>query len=68
MLKAGALDVCCMPLYMKKGRPAYLFQIICRPADEEVLKKLKDYSAEMKDTVQAKADRLAEVGYEEYLK
>ena len=33
-----------------------------------VLKKLKDYSAEMKDTVQAKADRLAEVGYEEYLK
>mgnify|MGYP003181145370 CR=1 FL=1 len=37
-------------------------------SDEEVLKKLKDYSAEMKDTVQAKADRLAEVGYEEYLK
>ena len=32
LLKAGALDVCCMPLYMKKGRPAYLFQIICKPA------------------------------------
>lgn len=31
------------------------------------LEKLKAYSAEMKDTVQAKADRLAEVGYEEYL-
>ena len=30
--------------------------------------KLKAYSAEMKETVQAKADRLAEVGYEEYLK
>lgn len=38
LLKAGALDVCCMPLYMKKGRPAYLFQIICRLADEEALK------------------------------
>ena len=40
LLKAGALDVCCMPLYMKKGRPAYLFQIICRPADEEALKTI----------------------------
>lgn len=39
LLKAGALDVCCMPLYMKKGRPAYLFQIICKPADEEALKQ-----------------------------
>ena len=42
--------------------------ILAAKSDEEVLKKLKDYSAEMKDTVQAKADRLAEVGYEEYLK
>ncbi len=40
LLKAGALDVCCMPLYMKKGRPAYLFQIICRLADEEALKTI----------------------------
>ena len=40
LLKAGALDVCCMPLYMKKGRPAYLFQIICKPADEEALKTI----------------------------
>ena len=40
LLKTGALDVCCMPLYMKKGRPAYLFQIICRPADEEALKTI----------------------------
>lgn len=40
LLKAGALDVCCMPLYMKKGRPAYLFQIICKLADEEALKTI----------------------------
>ena len=40
LLKAGALDVCCMPLYMKKGRPAYLFQIICKPTDEEALKTI----------------------------
>ena len=40
LLKAGALDVCCMPLYMKKGRPSYLFQIICKPADEEALKTI----------------------------
>ena len=37
-------------------------------SDPELLEKLKVYSAEMKETVQAKADRLAEVGYEEYLK
>ena len=36
-------------------------------SDPELLEKLKAYSEEMKDTVQAKADRLAEVGYEEYL-
>ena len=36
-------------------------------SDPELLEKLKAYSAEMKDTVQAKADKLAEVGYEEYL-
>ena len=47
---------------------AILAAKILAVSDEEVLKKLKDYSAEMKDTVQAKADRLAEVGYEEYLK
>ena len=37
-------------------------------SDPELLEKLKGYSAEMKETVQAKADRLAKVGYEEYLK
>ena len=40
---------------------------ILATSDPELLEKLKAYSAEMKDTVQAKADRLAEVGYEEYL-
>ena len=40
---------------------------ILATSDEEVLKKLKTYSQEMKDTVQAKADKLAEVGYEAYL-
>lgn len=43
---------------------AILAAKILAVSDEEVLKS-KDYSAEMKDTVQAKADRLAEVGYEE---
>ena len=37
-------------------------------SDSELLEKLKAYSAEMKETVQAKADKLAKVGYEEYLK
>ena len=47
---------------------AILAAKILAVSDDEILKKLKDYSAEMKDTVQAKADRLKEVGYEEYLK
>ncbi len=46
---------------------AILAAKILAVSDEEVLKKLKDYSAEMKDTVQAKADRLAEIGYEAYI-
>lgn len=46
---------------------AILAAKILATSDEEVLKKLKTYSQEMKDTVQAKADKLAEVGYEAYL-
>lgn len=46
---------------------AILAAKILATSDEEVLNKLKDYSAEMKDTVQAKADKLAEMGYEAYL-
>ena len=46
---------------------AILAAKILATSDAEVLQKLKDYSAEMKDTVQAKADKLKEIGYEAYL-
>ena len=36
-------------------------------SDEELLNKLKDYSREMKETVQGKAAKLDEIGYEAYL-
>lgn len=35
LLEAGALDACCMPLFMKKKRPAYMLQVICRPEAEK---------------------------------
>ena len=41
---------------------------ILATSNPEVLKKLKAYSLEMKDTVQAKADKLNELGYKEYIK
>ena len=41
---------------------------ILATSDEELLGRLKEYSKEMKETVQAKAARLGEIGYEEYLK
>ena len=50
-----------------EGMDAILAAKMLAMSDPELLEKLKAYSAEMKDTVQAKADRLAEVGYEEYL-
>ena len=40
MLEAGALDACYMPLIMKKSRPAWQLQIICRPALTEKLAEL----------------------------
>ena len=40
LLEAGALDVCCMPLYMKKNRPAYLLQVLCRPEQEAVMESI----------------------------
>lgn len=46
---------------------AILAAKILAVSDAELLQKLKDYSAEMKETVQKKADRLNESGYEAYL-
>ena len=37
LMQAGALDVCLIPVFMKKFRPATLFQIIARPATESKL-------------------------------
>lgn len=39
LLKAGAKDACCIPMWMKKHRPAYLLQVIC---DEEHREKLEN--------------------------
>ena len=37
-------------------------------SDEELLKKLKDYSSSLKDSVQAKDKKLQELGYKGYMK
>ena len=46
---------------------AILAAKILAVSDEELLEKLKDYSKEMKETVQAKAAKLDEIGYQAYL-
>lgn len=46
---------------------AILAAKILATSDEGLLDKLKDYSREMKETVQAKAAKLDEIGYEAYL-
>lgn len=46
---------------------AILAAKILATSDGELLDKLKAYTAEMKDTVQAKAAKLEEIGYESYL-
>ena len=46
---------------------AILAAKILAVSDEKLLEKLKDYSQEMKETVQSKAARLDEIGYEAYL-
>ena len=39
LMKAGALDASCFPIFMKKGRPAYMLQVICK---KEKQKDLED--------------------------
>lgn len=46
---------------------AILAAKILATSDSGLLKRLKDYSREMKETVQAKADKLGSLGYKEYM-
>lgn len=39
LLDAGALDVCTVPIGMKKGRPGVQLQVLCRSADRERIVK-----------------------------
>ena len=41
---------------------------ILATSDPELLQRLKDYSQELKEQVEAKAEKLAKVGYQEYTK
>lgn len=40
MMSEGALDCFISPIIMKKGRPAYLFTVLCKNADEEKFARL----------------------------
>lgn len=40
LLKAGALDAFCIPIYMKKNRPAYLLKVICTPDDQKKMESI----------------------------
>ena len=40
LLESGALDVCAIPIQMKKDRSAILLQVICRPNDAERLAEI----------------------------
>ncbi len=39
-LAAGALDVTCTPVQMKKNRPGFLISILCAPADSDKLAQM----------------------------
>ena len=47
---------------------AILAARILATSDPKLLKRLKAYTQEMKETVQAKAKKLDELGYKEYMK
>lgn len=47
---------------------AILAAKILATSNPELLEKLKAYSQEMRETVQAKADKLDKIGYKEYIK
>ena len=38
--KAGALDVTCTPITMKKNRPATMLSVLCKPKDEAGLERI----------------------------
>ena len=40
LMEAGALDLSLTPLLMKKGRPGFRLQVICRPETAPVLKEI----------------------------
>ena len=40
LLRAGAKDACCIPIGMKKSRPAFLLQAICDEEHREALENL----------------------------
>lgn len=40
LMKEGALDVCYLPIYMKKNRPAYMLTVLCRPEDQHKMEQI----------------------------